>query len=54
MKAYRCGECGNANMPCILLIPQDDYAPIRCPYEGDIEAVWSLTTLDALTVEVRE
>ena len=48
MKAYCCVECEGHNTPCILLIPQDDYAPIRCPYEGDIVAVWDEASLDAL------
>ena len=54
MKAYRCVECEGHVTPCILLIPHDDYAPVRCPYEGEIEAVWDETSLDALTVGVRE
>ena len=54
MKIYCCAECGCPSEPCILLIPYDDYPPIRCPYEGDIEAVWNIASPEALTIEVRE
>ncbi len=54
MKVYCCMECEGHNSPCILFIPNYDYAPIWCPYEEDIVAIWDEVSLDALTVEVRE